>query len=167
MHDAPEYPRAGSRRVVGCLALFVLVAAVPACGGPDRHLADVAPCPTLRSAAERAIVRRVLIPGKHEARYTVPAVRHLNRPATVRRLAAALCALPGLDPRAEQELCRAGVDYTVSFYGRHRRLATATIPTVCQPLTGLGPRRAVPPRTWTALGDAFGVPHATVDTFIH
>lgn len=118
------------------------MAAVPACGGPDRHLADVAPCPTLRSAAERAIVRRVLIPGEHEARYTVPAVRHLNRPATVRRLAAALCALPGPDPRADQELCRAT-------------------------LTGLGPRRAVPPRTWTALGDAFGVPHATVDTFIH
>lgn len=159
--------RGRSGQVAGCLSLLLLAITLSACAGRNDHLADTAPCPTLRNNAVRATVHRVALPGAANLRKVVPAVSHLNRSSTVHRLAAGLCALPGVDPHGQQMLCQALLRYKVTFYDRHRPLATATIPTSCQPLTGLGPKRSVPPRTWTLLGDALGIPHATAHTFQH
>lgn len=155
------------RQAAWCLPLLLLITSAEACGGANHHLSDAGPCPTLKDSATTAVVHRAVLPLKTNPTFALPAVQRIGRPETVRRLATALCALPGLERGVDLPTCRPAVDYTVTFNVPHRRPVTVTIPTECRPITGLGPGRAIASRTrpWSALGTALGIPHATIRNF--
>lgn len=110
--------------------MLLLLAATQACSGANHQLADAGPCPTLKTSAATAVIHRTVQPRKPHPAFALPAVQHINQPDKVRRLATALCALPGLEHGADLPTCLPAVEYTVTFDKPDRHPTTVTIPAI-------------------------------------
>jgi len=116
----------------------------------------------------RLVVRRSDAFPENRRDFAFPASVTVDRAATVRRVAQALCALPKMPRGALHCPADFGITYQLTFFTKSHSFPTVGIDaTGCQKVHGLGPARWVSrsPGFWQILGNAMGLTNPGSSTF--
>jgi hypothetical protein len=111
------------------------------------------------ASVDRLVVHRTAEPSDPPRRFTLPETVTLDRPADVRSVAAALCALPAMPDGDMGCPADPGVVQHLRFFEGSRAFGEVTArPGGCTSVDGLGDERYLPDPVWEALGRALHLP---------
>jgi hypothetical protein len=146
------------------VSVVVSCCGLAACGGAGAsQLCDQA------HQVDKLTVTRIDHARKYPVRFSFPAKVTVTDPEKVRSVARELCALPVM-PTGPMS-CGANSFlgwYNLTFMVGRKRLPTVRLTDTCDEVRGLGKVRwtARTPGFWRVLGNAMGLPHANVITFL-